>query len=129
MKARMRQKRCDASGRAYAGSQRQLQFYVNEKPGLLELAIEGALGQELRLYWVSPLKTLQYKEYKDVEFLHALSLSKYEGELRKFWPNGGPRWDALACVGAAPEACCSLRRRVISQRCTREHVKLLRRSL
>jgi hypothetical protein len=92
------QKRCDASGHAYAGSQRQLQIYVNEEPALLSRAIEDALGRQLRLRWVSPLKTDLYKEYKDLEFLAAVGMSGYGQQLNEFWPKGGPRWDALACV-------------------------------
>jgi hypothetical protein len=94
--------RCDASGRANAGSQRQIQFYVNEEPSLLNRAIEDAFDRELRLRWVSPLKDEHYQEYKDVEFLTALGMSKHGQQLRDFWPKGGPRWDALACVESGP---------------------------
>jgi hypothetical protein len=92
------QKRCDTTGRAYAGSQRLIQFYVNEQTALLNRAIEEAFGHHVPLRWVSPLKTNQYREYKDLEFLKALGMVKHGHQLKGFWPRGGPRWDALACV-------------------------------
>jgi len=90
--------RCDAAGRALAGSQRQIQFYVNEQPKLLETAISESLRTELPVQWVSPLRSDRYREYRDAAFLSALGLSKYTNELSRFWPNGGPRWDALGLV-------------------------------
>lgn len=62
------QERCDASGRAYAGSQRLIQFYVNEEPARLDQAIEHAFGRQFGLRWVSPLKNQHYREYKDLEY-------------------------------------------------------------
>lgn len=50
-KAQTGQERCDATGRAFAGSQRQIQFYVNEQPALLNRAIEDAFGHHLPLRW------------------------------------------------------------------------------
>jgi hypothetical protein len=91
-------KRCDASGKAYAGSQRQIQFYVNEQPAILNRAIEEAFGHQFRPKWVSPLKAERYREYKDLDFLEALGMGGQGEALKKFWPNGGPRWDALAVV-------------------------------
>jgi hypothetical protein len=97
-KTATRQKRCDASGRANAGSQKQIQFYVNEEPTLLNRAIEDAFGRQLGLRWVSPLKADHYEEYKDLQFLATLGMSRYGQKLSAFWPKGGPRWDALARV-------------------------------
>jgi hypothetical protein len=97
-KVAVRQKPCDTSGRASAGSRRQIQTYVNEKPATLSRAIEDAFGHQLQLRWVSPLKTDRYQEYKDLEFLKIVGMGKYEQKLKEFWPNGGPRWDALACI-------------------------------
>jgi len=93
-----KQVRCDALGRAYAGSQRQIQFFVNEKPELLNLAISDAFGKTFPLRWVSPLKNEKFKEYRDSQFLEALGLRRFKGNLSGFWPARGPRWDALACV-------------------------------
>jgi hypothetical protein len=61
--------RTDAFGRAYAGSQRQIQTYVNRRRadldaailrGLPELAAEGA-----QIEWVSPLEEERFKEFQD----------------------------------------------------------------
>lgn len=93
-----KQERCDVFGRAYAGSQRLIQFYVNEESGLLNRAIEDAFGLQFQFRWVSPLKGERYREYKDLEFLAALGVSKYGQKLTEFWPRSGPRWDALACI-------------------------------
>jgi hypothetical protein len=90
--------RCDNAGRAHAGSQRQMQFYVNERPLVLQQAISDAFKTTLHLRWVSPLASDRYKEKKDSAFLQALGFSKYCEDLKRFWPNGGPVWDALARV-------------------------------
>ena len=94
--------RTDAFGRAYAGSQRQIQTYVNRRRadldaailrGLPELAAEGA-----QFEWVSPLEEERFNEYQDGVFLGALGLLDLSGMLAEFWPQGGPVWDALARV-------------------------------
>lgn len=99
--------RVDGNGRAYAGSQRQLQTYVNDHPYQLSAAILEALHLELRpsaVEWVSPLASQHYAEYKDADFLNALRLGSLKSKLAQFWPNSGPRWDGLAwfTVGTAP---------------------------
>lgn len=95
-------KRVDENGRAYAGSQRQIQTYVNEDPGALTIVIEEALPSldSLKpvIQWVSPLKQDKYVEYHDEDFLCALKLDFLADELSEFWPKGGPHWDALAYV-------------------------------
>src|SRR5262249_23668572 len=45
-----------------------------------------------------PLASEKYREYSDATFLHVLGLDKHTEALAKFWPAGGPRWDALAIV-------------------------------
>jgi hypothetical protein len=60
---------------------------------LPELATAGA-----HLEWVSPLEGERFVEYQDGAFLSALGLLDLSGMLAEFWPQGGPRWDALACV-------------------------------
>ncbi len=98
--------RVDLNGRAYAGSQRQIQTYVNEHPGILTQAVGTALGlnEEILsgLSWVSPLKAESYREYRDGDFLRAVGLGHLEGALKKFWPQRGPCWDALARI---PNGC------------------------
>jgi len=91
--------RCDDAGRAFAGSQRQVQFYVNDQPLVLNQAIFNAFKTSFVLRWVSPLKSDGYREYWDSAFLKALGLSKHCKELNRFWPSGGAHWDALARVG------------------------------
>lgn len=91
--------RCDDTGRAFAGSQRQIQSYVNEQPSVLNQAISDAFKRSFSLRWVSPLSSDGYREYWDSAFLKVLDLSQHCKELNRFWPSGGPHWDALACVG------------------------------
>ena len=90
--------RCDDTGRAFAGSQRQIQFYVNEQPLVLNQAISDAFKTSFFLRWVSPLSSDGYREYWDSAFLKALGLPQHCKELNCFWPRGGPHWDALASV-------------------------------
>jgi hypothetical protein len=96
-------KRCDEFGKAFAGSQRQIQYYVNEQPAILNRAIGEAFGRDMPARWVSPLMEERYKEYSDRSFLQVLGLGQYHVELRNFWPNGGPVWDALALVGPSQD--------------------------
>ncbi len=94
--------RVDAFGRAYAGSQFQIQTYVNRRLEELDAAILGALPDLAQcgpsLQWVSPLEEDRFIEYQDESFLAALGLLEFAGELAQFWPQGGPKWDALAKI-------------------------------
>lgn len=98
--------RVDSSGRAYAGSQRQIQTYVNRYPAELTSTISAALALPSEvsnsIRWVSPLEDDSYSEYRDEEFLTVVGLSKFIPHLRKFWPRRGPCWDALAVI---PNGC------------------------
>jgi hypothetical protein len=49
-----------------------------------------------RLRWVSPVQRDDYREFHDGAFLDAVGLGSHRSALRRFWPAGGPRWDALA---------------------------------
>ena len=100
-----------ASGRATRGSQRQMQDYVAERPDALSAAVLAHLppayqerGATLR--WVSPLAADGYREYRDAAFLERLGLAAHAPALARFWPNGGPVWDALGLlkVPGEPEA-------------------------
>ena len=96
-----RQKRTDALGRAYRGSQLKLQIYVNRCTEALNKAVLQALPDmsspaEPRIEWVSPLEQCLFAEYRDTAFLHALGLECFDEALRGFWPRSGPSWDALA---------------------------------
>jgi hypothetical protein len=93
--------RTDANGYAYKGSQRQLQDFVNCARSELNIAIFSAIASLPRsedLCWRSPLRENEYKEYRDAKFLAAVGQTALSSELRRFWPSGGPVWDALAIV-------------------------------
>jgi hypothetical protein len=90
--------RCNDKGLAFSGSQRQIQSYVNEQPLVLNQAISDAFKTSFSLRWVSPLSSDGYREYSDSAFLGALGLPQHCEELSRFWPTGGPHWDALASV-------------------------------
>ncbi len=93
----MASKRTDENGRAFKGSQAQVQMYVNERRAALNLAITGPLGiDDWELEWVSPLEAKKYREYQDAAFLRAVDQAGRAPELAKLWPKGGPVWDALA---------------------------------
>ena len=94
--------RVNNHGRAYAGSQLQIQIYVNRRQAELSQKIVEALPSlaslNPRLRWVSPLEAERFIEYKDKEFLKAMGYEHAAGKLHEFWPLRGPNWDALAIV-------------------------------
>ena len=73
----------------------QMQLYANLYPHTLSRAIGADLGLTGSIEWVSPRAEDRYAEYRDESFLEALGLSRFDGELRDFWPRRGPCWDAL----------------------------------
>jgi hypothetical protein len=102
--------RVDPTGRAHAGSQRQIQAYVNDHTSDLSACVARALTSPIlensRIVWVSPLASNNYDEYRDSEFLIALGLARLIPQLRNFWARGGPCWDALARIeGSACDGC------------------------
>jgi hypothetical protein len=93
--------RVDTNGRAFAGSQRQIQSWVNLNPNSFSAAILGQLNSPphgASREWVSPLEANHYDEYNDGDFLRALGLGLRISELTAFWPHNGPCWDALAVM-------------------------------
>lgn len=97
----------DESGLAYKGSQLQTQIYVNARREDLEAAVRRSipsLPADARLEWRSPLAAERFDEYRDGAFLRAVGLAHLAGDLRSFWPAGGPRWDGLAEVGLSDGA-------------------------
>lgn len=94
--------RTDEFGRAYAGSQLQLQIYGNRRVRELSQKIIQGLPSlaslDPCLHWVSPLENERFAEYQDTAFLKACGFEHLSSDLRKFWPRGGPVWDALARV-------------------------------
>jgi len=102
MKAQLQPQRVNEAGRAYAGSQKQIQSCVNLWPERFTSAVADTLQLPQRVrttvQWVSPLESDSYTEYRDREFLEVLGLSRYAPELAQFWPARGPCWDALAGI-------------------------------
>ncbi len=96
------QRRVDEFGRAYAGSQLQIQIYANRRSEELSRGVLRALPSlaSLRacLSWVSPLEAGKFAEYRDRAFLAAVGLERLDRSLSNFWPRRGPAWDALAAV-------------------------------
>jgi hypothetical protein len=92
--------RVDASGAAYAGSQLQTQLYVNARAAELDasLRVEFPELAEAAFDWRSPLTGKNYAEHWDAAFLNRLDLEAHADALKRFWPSGGPHWDALAVV-------------------------------
>lgn len=80
------------------GSQKWIQLLINDCPQLINpsLEIKCSLTADEHITWVSPLKTDEFAEYWDQEFLHQLGVSLKQHALSTFWPNNGPHWDALA---------------------------------
>jgi hypothetical protein len=97
----MPRSRTDAQGCAFAGSQRQVQLYVNRHPDRLNVAIVQAipeLGSAHAIEWRSPLLADRCREYRDAEALTLLGVPELAARLAEFWPLRGPRWDALASI-------------------------------
>jgi hypothetical protein len=95
-----RRKRRDEAGRAFAGSQLQVQIYVNRRRGELDSALLRKLDAPTgtTLEWRSPLESKKFAEYMDGRFLSELGLAHLKAHLKTFWPRSGPRWDGLAIV-------------------------------
>jgi hypothetical protein len=92
--------RTDDNGAAFAGSQLQTQLYVNKRTADLDDAIRVALPAlaDASFDWRSPLAAENYREYWDAGFLKAIGLEDHTDALARFWPTGGPHWDALAVI-------------------------------
>ena len=93
-----RPRRTDHLGRAYKGSQLQIQIYVARRTEELSKAILTKLDCPVgtQLVWKSPLEKEEFKEYRDESFLEAVNLKELADDLRDFWPRRGPQWDGLA---------------------------------
>ncbi len=105
---RTRNARTDEHGRAFKGSQRQIQIYVNRYADELSQSMIDALptlkALNPRLRWASPLEHECFVEYYDQGFLRAIEHPELTDKLSKFWPSPGAHWDALATVefGSGP---------------------------
>lgn len=92
-------RRQHSSGWAFAGSQRHVQGYVNT-PVLTPL-LNAALRDRLptlataEIEWRSPLASNRYLEFQDRSFWAAVDRPVLAPLAAKWWPAGGPAWDAL----------------------------------
>ena len=79
------------------GSQKWIQFTINEKPEILNTQLRTKLdmSEDEEIKWLSPLKEDGYAEYRDETFLEVLNVKLESYLLRYFWPVRGPQWDAL----------------------------------
>jgi hypothetical protein len=77
------------------GSLKWIQRAVNE-PSHLDALIVPKLDGATRLSWRSPLANDAFAEYRDGTFLEKIESDALAEDLKLFWPNGGPQWDALA---------------------------------
>ena len=94
-------RRIDDDGCAYAGSQLQLQIYVNRRQDELSRVVINAIGSlppDSQLVWKSPIEVEKFAEYRDLAFLRAIELESLWQGLKGFWPRRGPVWDGLAVI-------------------------------
>jgi len=85
------------------GSQRLLQVAVAEYPDLLNQALKkaGAISNSETVAWTSPLSKDQFKEFQDQAALEKIGVANFiTYPLSKFWPKGGPVWDATGITNS-----------------------------
>jgi hypothetical protein len=80
------------------GSLKDIQILVNKNQKLIDKLIKSEFSDFASddILWTSPLENDEYAEYLDSDFLIKVGLNPNEIQLAKFWPTGGPHWDALA---------------------------------
>ena len=85
------------AGIALRGSQRWLQIAINQKPDLLlgALCRSGAIAPKTSVTWLSPLKSDNFREYRDGPALVKACKNTLKKPLDSFWPSRGPVWDAI----------------------------------
>jgi hypothetical protein len=88
MEAHMRIKQPDGT----RGSLKWVQYLVDKHPASLDRPLReaGALSAVNHLTWLSPLRTDDWAEYRDSQFLHKIGQGRLCEELTKFWPRLGP---------------------------------------
>lgn len=91
--------RVDERGRAFAGSQLQVQLYSPRLLPTLEAELSSAVNRTgEHLDWIAPAESKKFEELLDEAFVNALGLGAHAAALRGFWPGSGPRWDGLALL-------------------------------
>lgn len=90
--------RTDGQGRAFKGSQLQIQIYVNARRTELDAEIRQKIPglANAQITWLAPLPEDGFREPQDGGFLRLAGLDELEDSLRTYWPKGGPVWDGLA---------------------------------
>jgi hypothetical protein len=87
--------RCDDAGRAYKGSQLQVQLYTNRRQPQLAAeivrSIPAAATCETLVAWLAPLEVNKFIELRDGASIEAFGLASYVSDLKAFWPRSGPR--------------------------------------
>lgn len=80
------------------GSLKNVPLLVNNKSSLINGLLVSAFSELAtdKISWVSPLATDNFSEYRDDDFIVQVGLNKTKTNLKSFWPNQGPQWDALA---------------------------------
>ncbi len=84
----------DEHGIPRRGSALHLAYDVNCDPEALSGAIAGANGAA-SIEWRSPLADQRFAEFNDRDFLVAVDRGDLAAELVLWWPESGPRWDAI----------------------------------
>lgn len=81
-----------------SGSEHWLRVAVNDASTFTNEKIRSAFGwhEQEMIEWLSPIKSDEYAEYYDVQFLQRLGIKEIVMPLHSFWPPSGPRWDGLA---------------------------------
>lgn len=80
------------------GSLKQMQILINDKSEIINEGVTSNLKgfNNEKIEWVSPLRSDDYSEYTDNDFLKVLGLDPDEIKLNEFWPIRGANWDGLA---------------------------------
>lgn len=98
--------RTDDQGRAFKGSQLQIQLWATTRLDDLNRRIRAEIPDlgDAEIAWKSPRQEDRFREYWDAGFLRQLEIDEHIPALSRFWPDGGPHWDGLATVqlGAEP---------------------------
>src|SRR6266404_5089452 len=79
-------------------SEHWLRFAVAEQTDLFNDRIKVLFGwpPSETIEWLSPIRSDDFAEYYDREFLSRAGISALDVPLHDFWPASGPRWDGLA---------------------------------